>query len=163
MLVADDLDRLTLRRVTARHWIVARLRAGSLDSELAGGISPETCDYLAARAMQLTSMRSRRQLAAGLNRLLLPETQASTRQVPLSVPVQRARVARAVAELGALRQCLLAPGPVPVRGVALVQQLLSDGASPLYQQACRVDLRDAAKRALHFLGGTDHSPTSSLG
>lgn len=150
MLVADDLDRLTLRRVKVRHWIVARLRAGSLDGELASGISPETCDYLAARAMQLTSMRSRRQLAAGLNRLLA-DAQSSGSQakltVPLRVPARRARIARAATELGALRRYLMAPGPVPARGVAMVQQLLSDGAGPLYQQGCRVDLRDVARRA----------------
>lgn len=170
MLVADDLDRLTLRRVTAYHRIVARLRAASLDAELAAGISPETCDYLAARAFQLTSMKSRRQLAAGLERVLATagglgqsntaagglgqsdtDASGSTRPavpvVPLRMPLRRARVTAAAAELGELARHLLTPGPVPARGVAIVRQLLSDGAGPLYRESCQVDLRDVARQA----------------
>ncbi len=146
MLVADDLDRLTLRPVRARHWIVARLRAASLDGELADGISPETCDYLAARAFQLTSARSRRRLAAALDRLLADAGVRGTAK-PLRVPVQRARVTSAAAELRALSRYLLASGPVSARGVAMVRRMLCDGTGPLYQESCRADLRDAARHA----------------
>lgn len=145
MLVADDLDRLTLRRITAYHRIVARLRAASLDSELAGGISPETCDYLAARAFQLTSMKSRRRLAAGLERVLADASEST--HPTLRMPLRRARIAAAATELGELARYLLTPGPISARGVAIVRQLLSDGAGPLYRESCQLDLRDIARQA----------------
>lgn len=161
-LVPDDFDRLTLRRMRAWHRVLARFRAASLDRELADGADPEECAYLAARAQQLTSARSRQNLAAGLGRIMSAETgEPGEPDEPgepgrigkrkRSVPIRRARVARAAAELGALAGYLLAPGPVPARGVAMVRQLLSDGAGPLYQESCRVDLRELAQRAADAL------------
>jgi hypothetical protein len=144
MLVADDHDRLTLRPVRPWHRLIARCQSTSLDRELAEGASPEECSYLAARAMQLTSWRSRRRLAAGVRKLLTPEARSVFGP---AVPIRRTHVARAAAELGALPGHLLAPGPVPARGVAMVHQLLSDGGGPLYQGACREDIRDVAQRA----------------
>jgi hypothetical protein len=145
-LVADELDRLTVRRVRQWHRLVACCRAASLDNALASGISPEANAYLAARAFQLTSARSRRDLAAGLHRILAAEPGRSPR-----VAIRRDRVSRAAAELGALPGYLLAPGPVPAQGVAMIRQLLSDGTGPLYRESCRVDLRDAARRAAEAL------------
>ena len=116
MLVADELDRLTIRRVRAWHWLAARCRAGSLDRELISGMHPEECPYLAARALQLTSERSRRGLVAGLDRLLTADGRPTV--FATAVPVRRARVAAAATELRALRDRLLAPGPLPARGVA---------------------------------------------
>ena len=146
MLVADELDRLTIRRVRAWHWLAARCRAGSLDRELIGGMRPEECAYLAARALQLTSERSRRDLVAGLDRLLVADRRATV--FATAVPVRRARVAAAAAELRALRERLLAPGPLPARGVAIVRELLSDGAGPLYGAG---DVRQVARRAVEAL------------
>lgn len=147
MLVADDMDRLTIRKVRQWHKLVARCRAGSLDRELIDGCSPEECAYLAARALQLTSERSRRGLADGLDRLL-----AGTDHRPM-VPVERARVTRAGAELRALRERLLAPDPLPARGVAMVYELLCDGAGPLYLGPGHrtPDVRAAAQRAAEAL------------
>jgi len=149
MLVADDMDRLTIRKVRHWHRLMACVRAGSLDRELIDGCSPEECAYLAARALQLTSERSRRGLADGLDRLL-----AGTDHRPMA-PVERARVTGAGAELRALRERLLAPDPLPARGVAMVNELLCDGAGPLYQAPGHgiPDVRDTAQRAVEALAG----------
>lgn len=165
MLVADELDRLTLRRVRPWHRVLAWCRAAALDQALADGADPEGSAYLAARALQLTSAKSRRHLADGVRRALAAGTErrpGASRpdrmsMWPTSVPVHRASVATAAAELGALPGYLLAAGPVPAQGVAMVRRLLSDGAGPLYrgplyrgphdQGNGQADLRDAARRA----------------
>jgi hypothetical protein len=67
------------------------------------------------------------------------------------VPIPRS--APATAELGDLASRLLAPVPVPARGVAMVSQLLTDGVGPLYNAASREDLRATAQRAAEALAG----------
>jgi hypothetical protein len=145
VLVTDDLDRLTLQRLRPRHRLLALLRAGDLDRQLAAGADPESAPLLAARAMRLTSPRFRRSLASGLRRILTGKRPAA------SVPLHPARIGRAAPELSELASCLLAPGPVPVRGVALAAVLLSEGNGPLYRAAGRDDLRDAARSATRAL------------
>src|SRR5215468_186856 len=63
VLLRDDRGQLTLRRLRPWHRALARCAAARLDRELAAGTSPETSATLAARAIQLTSMRFRRDLA----------------------------------------------------------------------------------------------------
>lgn len=153
ILVADDLDRLTLRRLRPWHRMLARWRAAGLDRALADGADPEQSVYLAARAMQLTSAKSRRHLADGLRRVLagMERSRGGTGpdRVPVwptRVPVRREGIA-AAAELAALPDYLLAAGPVPAQGVAMVRRLLSDGAGPLYRASRREELRDTARDA----------------
>jgi hypothetical protein len=154
MLVADDLDRLTLRRVRSWHRVLARWRATSLDRALADGAGPEQDVYLAARAMQLTSAKSRRHLADGLRQVLAGAERSRSgtgpARVPVwptRVPVRRESVATAAADLAPLPGYLLAAGPVPAQGVAIVRRLLSDGAGPLYRESRHEELRDTAHRA----------------
>src|SRR5215469_4994555 len=70
VLLRDHQGRLTLRRLRPWHLLLARCAAPQLDRELATGASPETSATLAARAIQLTSMRQRRDLAASVHRIL---------------------------------------------------------------------------------------------
>jgi hypothetical protein len=70
---------------------------------------------------------------------------------PLRIPLGRARISRSAPLLAALANRLAEPGPVPVRGVAMVSQLLADGTGPLYQEACRDDLGAIIDRATHAL------------
>ena len=42
-------------------------------------------------------------------------------------------------------------GPVPVRGVAIISQLLTDGTGPLYYQGCADDLSDIIENASQAL------------
>ena len=160
-LVGEDLSRLMLRRVWPWHRMLACGRAGRLDRELAAGTSPEASAVLAARAARLTSTEFRRDLAASLRRML-----AASGPPVRAVPAPRSGLlaARAAAgpaphvadqpgrpRLAELASRLLEPGPVPVRGVAMVTLLLADGTGPLYREASRADLGAITERAAHAL------------
>jgi hypothetical protein len=56
-------------------------------------------------------------------------------------------VAAAESSLRLLVDCLRAPLPVPARGVALANLLLTDGTGPLYSPLSTVDLADAVAEA----------------
>jgi hypothetical protein len=179
VLLEDDLGCLRMRRVRPWHLLLARGRAARLDRELAGGASPEASAILGTRATQLTSSEFRRDLAAALRRILVtagepapragepapragepapragepapPATAPLRAARPLRVPLRTARVSRSAPVLAELASRLLEPGPVPVRGVAMVTQLLADGTGPLYREAARDDLSAVATRAVQAL------------
>jgi hypothetical protein len=158
VLLNDDLGRLMLRRLKPWHRMAARCRAPRLDRELAGGTSPEASASLAARAMRLTSMRFRHDLAASVQRILVAAGQPPAvlpappvAGHPPHVPICRARISQSAPLLAELAGHLAGPGPVPVRGVAMVSQLLADGTGPLYHQACRDDLAAIIERATQAL------------
>jgi hypothetical protein len=163
VLLDDDCGRLTVRRASPWHRLLARVLAASLDHRLAGGARPEASALLAARAMVLTSDGYRRALAASLRRMLaasvaprprsLPETAArsSGAVIHAYVPLRRDRIATAAPELAGLAERLTQRGPVPARGVALVSQLLADGGGPLYRAASREDLSESVERASQAL------------
>ena len=165
VLLDDDLGRLTVRRVSPWHRLLARVLAASLDRQLADGTRPETSAVLAARAMALTSAGYRRALAASLRRMLAASAAPQPRPPSLTaaraagaalhpyVPLRRDRIAGAADELAGLAECLTRRGPVPVRGVALVSQLLADGGGPLYWAASRDDLSESVQRAAQALAG----------
>jgi hypothetical protein len=163
VLLDDDLGRLTLRRVSPWHRLLARVLAASLDRQLASGARPEASAVLAARAMVLTSAGYRRALAASLRRMLAASVTRGSRPLPVTtarsaggavhpyIPLRRDRIAGAAAELAGLADCLTARGPVPARGVALVSQLLADGGGPLYRAASRDDLTESVEQASQAL------------
>jgi hypothetical protein len=162
VLVAGDQGRLTLKRLWPWHQILARGRSARLDRELAEGASPEASVSLATRAAQLTSTRFRHDLAVSLRRILVAagrvETERSSSVTPafavsrsVRVPLGSTRVAQCAELLAELAGRLLEPGPVPVRGVAMVTELLADGTGPLYRVTARGDLTAAAARAVQAL------------
>jgi hypothetical protein len=164
VLVDDDRAGLALRRLQPWHRLLARCQAGRLDLELAEGASPEATPGLAARAMRLTSMAFRRDLAASLQRIVVatgepaqvrsaevsaPKSPGAAR--PPRVPLRHARISQSAGLLAELASRLAEPGPVPVQGVAIVTRLLSDGTGPLYREASRDDLAAIAERAAQAL------------
>ena len=158
LLLRDDLGLLTLRRLRPWHRMLARCTAARLDRQLAAGTSPETSASLAARAMQLTSMKFRRDLATSVQRVLAaagqppagtPSPAAAVR--PPRFPLRQAPISQLAVPLATLASSLAAPGPVPVQGVAIVSQLLADGAGPLYCAACGDDLGDVIENATQAL------------
>jgi hypothetical protein len=158
VLLRDDRGRLALRRLRPWHRLLARCAAARLDRELAAGTSPETSASLAARAMQLTSTKVRRDLAASVHRILAAAGQPpaailapATAVRPARLPLSPARITRSAVPLATLAQSLAAPGPVPVQGVAMVSQLLADGTGPLYRQAHGDDLGDLIETATRAL------------
>jgi hypothetical protein len=132
VLLEDDVGRLAVRRLRPWHLVLARCLAPRLDRQLAEGARPEQSPALAARALQMTSMAFRRDLAASL------------RRIPAAPAAQ---------ELRELARRLTAPGPVPVRGVAIVAELLADGGGPLYRRAGPDDLGTIIRLAAEALVG----------
>jgi len=151
VLLQDDRGHLTL----GRHRMLARCAASRLDRELAAGASPESSSRLAARAVQLTSMKVRRNLAASVRRILAAAGDPAAVTVitarPARLPLARARIRHLAGPLAVLAGYLAAPGPVPAQGVAIVSQLLADGAGPLYREASVDDLGDLIDKATRAL------------
>ena len=155
VLLQDDRGRLTLGRLRPWHRVLARCAASRLDRELAAGASPENSARLAARAVQLTSMKARRNLAASVRRILAAAGDPAAVTVitarPARLPLARARIRQSAGPLAVLARYLAAPGPVPAQGVAMVSQLLADGAGPLYREASVDDLGDLIDKATRAL------------
>jgi hypothetical protein len=160
VLVNDDQGRLALRRLRLWQRVLAHGAAGNLDRALAAGASPESNARLAARAVRLTSTEFRRDLAASLRRILVaagePTLPARARVLlgvgrPVPLPLQARSIGQNAPLLAELAGRLLEPGPVPVRGVAMVADLLTDGTGPLYRDAAARDLTVLARRAADAL------------
>src|SRR5208282_983788 len=144
VLLDDELGRLTVRRLRPWHRWLARGLAARLDRQLADGARPEASAILAARAMFLTSVEFRCDLAASLRRILAapasPDARPRLAAGPSAtfvrqpfLPLRRDRITRSAPELAGLVGFLAQQGPVPAQGVAMVSQLLSDGGGPLYR------------------------------
>jgi hypothetical protein len=160
VLIDDGRGQLILKRLWPWDQVLAGGQAARLDRELAAGTSPETSASLAARAARLTSTGFRRDLAASLRRILVAAEQPARPVAAaafigpvraLRVPLRTTRISRSAPQLAGLASRLLEPGPVPVRGVALVVQLLTDGTGPLYREAARGDLGTLAEQAARAL------------
>jgi hypothetical protein len=161
VLLHDDLGLLTVRRLWPWHRMLARCTAARLDRELAVGTSPEASARLAARAMLLTSISFRRDLATSVQRIIaaagepapaMPVTPARSGAAhPPRLPLNQARISQSVLPLARLAGQLAESGPVPVRGVAMISVLLADGMGPLYHDACGDDLDDIIAQATRAL------------
>jgi hypothetical protein len=140
--------------VTARNgpWTRARrrLRARSLDQQLAAGRSPESSRLLASRAQQLVSPTSRTDLVRGWKRVV---ELCLSAPVPRNhrAPMCRRRIADAAPEVRAMLSVLESPAPTAVRGFATVSLLLQDGAGPLFNRHCPIDLRAVLRDATEQL------------
>jgi hypothetical protein len=128
--------------------LLAQLQAPTLDRRLAAGSGHDRLALV--RADVLRERATRAALADGwaavLERAGRPRAMIDAR-----VPVVRARVGAAEADIRALIDVLRDSLPVPARGVAMASRLLSDGTGPLYSARNREDLRAAVREALHHL------------
>jgi len=151
MLVLLDEAGCPIAR-TAHPWdrIAVRLRAFSLDRDLAAGASPDSSVALALRAQMLVHPRYRRGLARSARRVLTAATQQPFGS-RLAVPVCRDRVKDSSEEFGDLIRRLLAAGPVTARGVAQASVLVADASGPLYRRASAGDLRARVRDAADAL------------
>lgn len=127
------------RRVSWLERLESHLFGDRLDRALAAGIPPETDPLLALRAAQISSPKSRRELATVVRRMLAaatdPESPMRVRSMAILPRVKKAR-----REFEALADHLEAPVPLPARGMAAVKLLLRDGAGPLYRYESRQSL-----------------------
>jgi hypothetical protein len=135
--------------------VLARCAPQRLDRELAADASPKASTYLAARAAQLTSITARLHLAASPRRILEAAGDPAPGSVltarPAWLPLARAQIRQSAGPLTVLADHLAAPSPVPAQGVAIISQLLTDAAGPLYRQASAEDLGDLIATATQAL------------
>jgi len=152
MIAIDDLTRgLVIRPATSRERLLARLRAGSLDRQLAAGTAPETSPLLALRAGALVRPAVRDAFARSLQRLVHHATAASSHR-PLALSGAACRnVRNATAALSRLIERLRSPGPVSARGMAIVKMLLTDGTGALYYPSRSGELTAVVHEALTTL------------
>lgn len=109
--------------------LIARIRHRSLDRELIAGAEPASSPQLAARAARLASRRERTLLAEGVERLLAASSGPQRRWWAVS---RREPLLANAAELSALAGLLRSSTPLYVRGIAIVDRLLTDGTGPAY-------------------------------
>jgi hypothetical protein len=135
-----------------RVWIraSARLLARSLDEQLAGGRLPESSRLLASRAQQLVSPALRTTLVHSWERLIDAPRSAPVARSP-KVPLCRRRLAAAEPEVREMLSVLSSPIPTSVRGLAMANLLLEDGAGPLFNRQCHLDLGAVVRRATEQL------------
>jgi hypothetical protein len=153
LILLDDLAQcVAMRTATPVQRIAARIRATRLDRDLAAGASPDSSPLLALRAQALVRPSMRRALARRVQQLLDDAAhEEPTRVVSARVPVRRERILPVADALRLLIDRLLTPGPVPARGVAVVHDLLTDGAGPLYYVRGHDDLLDVVLDAVEQL------------
>ena len=148
LLLEDGHDHIVGVDATLRDRIAAHLHADSIDDALAHGAAPDANAATSLRAAALTSTRSRRGLAEGLERVVA-EAAHPTPTSLMRVPLNRSAVLSASSEIDELRQRLLRPGPVSARGVAQTRVLLTSGGGPLRGRGAADDLgrllRDATQ------------------
>jgi len=142
LILINALDQgVTTKTATLWEQFVSRVRAYRLDHDIAAGASPESSPLLALRAQALVRPAMRQALARSVERLL---EEAARGPAPpsfgLRVPVRRDRILESADALQMLIDRLLAPVPVPARGVAGVRILLTDGAGSLYYPSAGDDL-----------------------
>lgn len=83
----------------------------------------------------------------GLRRTIAAAEQPWPRRLSAQVPVQRAAILGERAALLGLASLLIEENAVSARGVARVEELLTDGRSPLYYPAPRGSLAAALRHA----------------
>jgi hypothetical protein len=113
--------------------LIARWRAPRLDRRLASGTCPGIDKLLAVHGQRITSRRGRAHVADGLARALRDALNAPGFSAAVQPDRQEVLAARTV--LAVLDRRLRTPQPVTARGVALLRELLTDGAGPLYQRS----------------------------
>lgn len=122
------------------------LRRRALTRAIATGAEPSSSPELARRARQLTSNEVRLTLAAGLTRIL-EDVERKRAALTAAVPLQRREVIAARDDIEGLVQDLRGPGDVEPRGVALIDELLTNGDSPFYAPGPEGGLDHALRHA----------------
>lgn len=157
MLLSPALPRRRLRRrYSPAAWLLAHLRAPWIDRQLAEGVDPWCSPAHAARALQLTTTRQRRALAAGLERLVEhAEQPASPCRITAVIPPCREQVREALPLIFAITSRLRDGAPLDARGVARLKAVIADGAGPCYTRSHVDALNDALDPVPQWLDTPD--------
>jgi hypothetical protein len=154
MLITDRSHR-SKARPRAGPLVRARVFLGHLrlDRALAGGADPSASADLTLRAAQLQQPRARERVARGMERLLAIAFDDPRRHLgPAGLPFRHQRVRPNVERFEALASRLRAPGPHPVKALAMASNLLEDGRGELYANNTPGDLGRALDATLAALG-----------
>jgi len=153
IVINDRTHGFVIRPVSTGERLLARLRAGSLDRQLATGTAPETGSLLALRADAIARPATRKSLARQVQRILRYAANPG-RHRPTALSGSACRnVLDAADVLGRLAERLRSPCPVSARGMAMVKILLTDGTGPLYYPARNGDLAASVDDAISALDG----------
>jgi hypothetical protein len=130
--------------------VLTRLKAATgrtaLDRRLARGADPDSSPELACRAHVLRGWRVRHAFADGLERVVR-EAEGPPHRYTAAAPVAREKVLAARRDLLRIAEALGAETTAPVRSIAEVSLLLTDGAGPMFTQHPPGTLREAVFRA----------------
>ncbi|HYZ80981.1 MAG TPA: hypothetical protein VE571_06915 [Solirubrobacteraceae bacterium] len=129
----------------------ARLHRGALDRDLGAGIAVWRSPEHAARASQLTSRRHRRRLADALDHVVMAVNSPIAEQAPGAVPPARSSVRASASRITALAALLRSDAPVAAAGIVRLENLLRDGAGPVYAPGPPEDLATALSLAAQWL------------
>jgi len=141
-----DCSGVYVARASMLQRLECHLLGDRLDRTLAAGVAPETDVLLALRAQRLACTTSRRELARSLQRILDAAAEPQHGLNPHASMAILSRVTTYRTDLELLVDHLLAPVPLPARGVALVRMLLRDGTGPLYRYESQADLGAMVRR-----------------
>jgi hypothetical protein len=129
------------RRLRGRVWLNRR----ALDRRLAEGMLPASSPELDYRAEQLLSSRCRRSFATGLKRII-EAAEEPTSSLTAAVPVRRREILAARCDLIELAELLSSEDDLQVRGLALMEPLLTSAGSPLFHPAPKETLEHTVRR-----------------
>ncbi len=149
VLAAGD-GHVTAHKPTRWERALTRFWSGRLDRQLAAGASPDGHALLAVRADRLVRPAVRWALAGRLTDILTESFRPAPCPRGCLIPAQRASV-WAATDAAELVDQLLVPAPLPARGIAQVQLLLTDGAGPLYYPSSSDQLRATVQQATNAL------------
>jgi hypothetical protein len=121
-----------------------------LDAEIASGLIPEAEPLRALRAHQLTARRMRDRLARSLESLVALSERARP-GLSAAVPIRRREVRSARPALLRTAKLLRSEDEIDPRGVALLLELLADGASAIYNARADRRLEHVARRVMFAL------------
>ena len=124
-----------------------------LDQMLADGVAPDETPELGLRARQVVRVGNRIALANSLEDIVQSVRSGRTRRSGASPPLATRDIRACTAALLGLALSLRSKGEVPVRGVALTQRLLADGAGPLYVYGRDDELWHVVREASTALDG----------
>jgi hypothetical protein len=151
--VHHDLEQLHGERHPARAPLLVRLkvrlRAATLDAQLADGANPLSGRALGLRARRLVERQMRHRFAFSLDTILRDAHSPMTLERARQATQLNATAIRAAEEdLRALIARLRDARPVAERGMAMTSILLRDGCGPLYDRNALLPLTYCARMAL---------------
>jgi hypothetical protein len=129
------------------RWLGGRvwLHRRALDHRLAEGALPASSPELDYRAEQLQSSRCRRSFASGIKRIV-EAAEEPAGSLTAAVPVRRREILALRAELTDLADLLWSDDDLQVRGLALMEPLLTSAESPLFHPASEETLERTVRR-----------------